>query len=123
MGDSFMSETFSQEFVTTYKRFFSSSSPPLFFFPINGNQTRGVRACGCDGEMGAGFFCSSSLEKIVWCSIPSSKAWVLGEKLLPAAEKARQERGRVSPSIPHHGPCRIDPILGTPKHLWALEAA
>ena len=74
MGDGFVSETFSQEFVTTYKQL--SSPHPLRFPPFNGNQTQGVRACGCDGEMGVGFFfCSSSLEKIIWCSFSSSKAW------------------------------------------------
>lgn len=49
-----MSETFSQGFVTTYKHLFPPHPP--FFFPFNSIQTRGVRACGCDGEMGVGVF-------------------------------------------------------------------
>lgn len=79
MGDSFMSETFSQEFVTTYKRAFFFFSPP-FFFPINVKQTRGVRACGCDGEMGAGFFFAPvPWKKLFGARSPPPKPGIGGE--------------------------------------------
>lgn len=53
MRDGFMSEMFSQDFVTTYKHL---SPTPLFFFPINSNYPRGGHVCGCHGEMGARSF-------------------------------------------------------------------
>lgn len=119
MGDGFMSETFSQEFVTTYKHLFFS--PPFFFFPLTATRPEGCVCAGAMGKWGLGFiFLLRFLGKNYLVLIPLLQSLVSGKKLLPAAGKAGQERDCISPSIAHP---RLDPVLGTPKHPWALEAA
>lgn len=56
MGDGFLSEAFSQGFVTTYKHLFS---PFPFFFPFN--TTRPEGCVWCRVKWGLGILCSQFL--------------------------------------------------------------
>lgn len=57
MGDDFMSKTFSQEFVTTYKNLFTSTP---FFFPLTATRLEGCVHAGAIEKQRLGLFCSSS---------------------------------------------------------------
>lgn len=66
-------------------------------------------------------FCSSSQEKCIWCLFPSSKTW-FGETNCFLQHEKSDKRGTAFflayPTAVHQAP-----VLGTPKHLSALEAA